>query len=250
MPTNGGHGRGAVPRLAFLYPAGWGDQEYYLFAEALDPAPVVFVLSTRLYGGEADHVVEDLLKSGDPGLLAEGARKAALLRPDALIWACTSASFVGGHDWALSQVAAMEAAGPCRASSTSLAFAEGLQALGIARVAIMATYPAAVAEHFAGFLEATGSRIAKLHCLEVMSGWDAGQAGDDALRAAVRAADHGDAGAVLVPDTAVATLHLLAQLEEELGKPVLSANQVSLWKALRLAGCAARPVGYGALFAC
>ncbi len=237
-----------APRLAFLYPAGWGDQEYYLFAEGLDPSPAVFMLSTRLYGGDRDHDVASLLQSGDPALLAQGARKAVQLRPDSLIWACTSASFVGGRDWAVSQVWAMEAAGTCPASSTSLAFEDGLNALGVTRVAIMATYPAAVSERFVAFIEAGGTTVAKLHCLDVMSGWDAGQLAGSALADAVKAADHPEAEAILVPDTAVATLDLLAGLEASLGKPVLSANQVSLWKALRLAGSDVRPSGAGRLF--
>ena len=37
-------------------------------------------------------------------------------------------------------------------------------------------------------------------------------------------------------------------LEEDLGRPVLTANQVILWQALRLAGTNARVSGYGRIF--
>ena len=57
------------------------------------------------------------------------------------------------------------------------------------------------------------------------------------------------AEAVLVPDTALTTTQHIAGLEVELGKPVLTANQVTVWYALRVAGMAARSPGFGRLLA-
>ena len=66
----------------------------------------------------------------------------------------------------------------------------------------------------------------------------------------VRAGDRPDAEVVLVPDTALHTARSLETLEEAIGKPVLTANQVSVWEALRLAGRddAARGRDSGTLF--
>ena len=55
------------------------------------------------------------------------------------------------------------------------------------------------------------------------------------------AADHPAAEAVLIPDTAMHTLFILDDLEQAVGKPVLTANQVTVWKGLDLAGAAAEP---------
>ena len=63
------------------------------------------------------------------------------------------------------------------------------------------------------------------------------------------AADHADAQAVLLPDTALHTVDLLDALDARVGKPVLTANQVSIWQGLRLAGQDERRKGFGALFA-
>ena len=57
----------------------------------------------------------------------------------------------------------------------------------------------------------------------------------------VRDADSPDAEAVFVSCTNLPTYDLIAPLEHELGKPVLTANQVTMWAALRVAGAA--PVG-------
>jgi maleate isomerase len=44
------------------------------------------------------------------------------------------------------------------------------------------------------------------------------------------------------------TIAVIAALEEDLGRPVLTANQVSLWYALRLAGVGAQVDDYGQVF--
>ena len=59
----------------------------------------------------------------------------------------------------------------------------------------------------------------------------------------IRDADSPDAQAVFASCTNLPTYDLIAPLEAELGKPVLTANQVTLWAALRQAGSTA--VGTG-----
>ena len=60
--------------------------------------------------------------------------------------------------------------------------------------------------------------------------------------------DHPDAGAVLVPDTAMRTLAEINAIEAALGKPVLTANQVTIWEGLRLTGQHRVVRSLGALF--
>ena len=61
-------------------------------------------------------------------------------------------------------------------------------------------------------------------------------------------ADLATAEAVLIPDTALPSLELIDRLEAACRRPVLTANQVTIWAGL---GLATRPlivVGYGRLF--
>jgi maleate cis-trans isomerase len=64
----------------------------------------------------------------------------------------------------------------------------------------------------------------------------------------VAANDHPDAEAVLVPDTALHSVRRLDDLDAALGKPVLTANQVTVWAGLRLAGHTEPRTGLGFLF--
>jgi maleate cis-trans isomerase len=52
---------------------------------------------------------------------------------------------------------------------------------------------------------------------------------------------------LVIADSAVNTLDVVAELEADLGKPVVTANQATLWKGLRLLGRPPRVPRAGAL---
>src|SRR5262249_36398416 len=56
------------------------------------------------------------------------------------------------------------------------------------------------------------------------------------------------ARAVFIGGNAVRAIGVIAALEEDLRRPILTANQVSLWYALRVAGAEVRVDNYGQLF--
>jgi len=56
------------------------------------------------------------------------------------------------------------------------------------------------------------------------------------------------AQAVFIGGNAVRAIGVIAALEEDLRRPVLTANQVSLWYALRVAGAEVKVDDYGQLF--
>ena len=53
---------------------------------------------------------------------------------------------------------------------------------------------------------------------------------------------------LIVPDTAMHTLAIIDRLENAVGKPVLTANQVTVWKGLDLVGPVPPLHGLGTLF--
>lgn len=57
-----------------------------------------------------------------------------------------------------------------------------------------------------------------------------------------------DADAVFLGGNGLRAIGVIEALEEDLGRAVLTANQVTLWNALRLAGVFAPVTGYGRLF--
>jgi maleate cis-trans isomerase len=164
------------------------------------------------------------------------------------MWACTSGSFVFGPDGARIQAAGVAQALGVPASSTSIAFVDACAALGVRRVAVAASYPADVAQHFVRFLTGGGVEVVAMGSHGIITAAEVGTLTADRVVAMVKAADHPDAEAILVPDTAMHTLEIVDELEAAVGKPVLTANQVTVWKGLDLVGPVPSLPSLGSLF--
>ncbi|GAA1655046.1 aspartate/glutamate racemase family protein [Kribbella alba] len=233
--------------VGLLYPGHSAEDDYPALEARLDGAIKLPVVITSV--GEDAHRVDALLDLGRAERLADGAFELAATQPDAVMWACTSGSFVFGPRGARDQASGVAAALGVPASSTSLAFVDALKALGVRRVAVAASYPEDVAQHFVRFLTAGGAEVVSMGSHGIITAAEVGTLETAQVIAMVKAADHPDAEAVLVPDTAMHTLAIVDELEAAIGKPVLTANQVTVWKGLHLLGPVPALEALGTLFA-
>ena len=232
--------------VGLLYPGHSAEDDFPALEARVDGAVRLPVVITSV--GEDAHRVDALLDLGSDERLADGAAQLAAEKPDAVMWACTSGSFVFGPEGARDQASAVAAAAGVPASSTSIAFVDALRHLGIRRVAVAASYPDDVAQHFVRFLTAGGVEVVAMGSHGIYTAAEVGTLEPEQVVAMVAAADHPDAEAVLVPDTAMHTLAIVDKLEATIGKPVLTANQVTVWKGLELLGPVPPLPGLGALF--
>jgi maleate cis-trans isomerase len=239
----------APERIGFLYPDHAAEDDLPWLVQTLFPdgAMVADVVHTSI--GEDSHTVEALRETGRRWRLREGARVLRTDRAAVAMWACTSGSFVFGLGGARRQAEELagDFGGP--ASSTSLAFVSALAALGLQTVAVAASYPEPLARHFLALLADAGCTVVNAGSRGIFTAAQVGRLATDDVLDLVRDADHPDAQAILVPDTALHTVRSVDRLEAAVGKPVLTANQVSVWEALRLIGAQPRHPGLGALFA-
>ena len=164
---------------------------------------------------------------------------------DAAVWACTSGSFVFGWDGAAAQVDGVAAAAGVPASSTSFAFVNAARHLGLSRVAVAATYPRDVADRFVEFLAKAEIDVVSLSCRGIITAAEVGTLGrDDVLGLRRRQRPSRRRGGARAGHRA-AHRRLADDLEQRLGKPVLTANQVSVWEGLRLVARRRAPPGPG-----
>lgn len=232
--------------VGLLYPGYSAEDDFPALQKRLGGAVRLPLVHTSV--GEDAHRVDALLDLGSTDRLAEGAGRLLPERPDAVMWACTSGSFVFGWDGAHRQAAELEQTMGLPTSSTSLAFARACQQLGLSRVSVSASYPQDVAERFVEFLGHADVEVLNMRSHGIITAAEVGTLGEEQVAALVRSSDRDDADAVLVPDTAMHSLAWIDALEEAVGKPVLTANQVSVWEGLRLVGAPRRYDGLGALF--
>jgi maleate isomerase len=199
---------------------------------------------TEVLGG---HNEPDLRAMGAPEAILPAGKALAGDGCGAVIWACTSASFIGGLDWARDQADALARATGLPSSSTTLAFIDALGSLEAPRAHLLAAYPDDVAAAFVGCLEAAGVAVGERRALGAPDGASSYRL-DLAGEAARFAAALPDDGApILVPDTAIDSLDRVTSLERNCGRCVLTANQVTLWAGLRLLGRRAAIEGAGRL---
>ncbi|MDO5492955.1 MAG: maleate cis-trans isomerase [Nesterenkonia sp.] len=244
----------AAPRVGILYPGYAAEDDYPRFEESVAPRVRLHLVHTTI--GVDEHTPEALTETGSPARLAEGADRLPVgsgVGPDgaegadgaedtedaegveSVMWACTSGSFVFGPRGAHRQVEALADHTGLPTSSTSLAFVHALDHLGVRRVAVAASYPDRLAAHFRDFLAGFDVDAVGFRTQGIFTAAEVGELSTDALVEMVRAADRPEAEAMLVPDTAMHTLGRLEVLTEALGKPVLTANQVTVWEGIRLA---------------
>ena len=236
----------AETTVAMLYPGHSAEDEYAALERHL---PGVHFPVVHTWEGATDHDVTALLALGAHEPLAAAAHEAKVHHPDAVMWACTSGSFVYGPDGLHRQSRWVAAAADVPASSTTIAFLEAVTALEAPAVVLAATYPREVTQYFVEVLEAQRISVVAGDSHAVPSGEHAGRLGPEQVRALVtRAASRAAGLPILVPDTALHTVGLIDALELELGRPVLTANQVTAWWGLRLAGRTVSVPGLGRLF--
>ena len=101
---------------------------------------------------------------------------------------------------------------------------------------------------FRSFLEEEAVEVLSMSCLGIGSGQEVGQVENEKVLRFALANDHPDADAIFIPDTALHTATLLPELETSGGKTVLTANQVTFWEAMGLAGSPTAPIDLGRLF--
>ncbi|MTE19188.1 decarboxylase [Streptomyces sp. TRM43335] len=166
--------------------------------------------------------------------LREAVQALCAVAPEVVAYACTSGSFVGGAAGERAMCAAMELAGEAPSLTTSGALLEALEELDARRVAVVTPYTRSVTDALGTFLGEAGIEVTGRSYLGLTREiWRVPYRDvvDMARRAVVGAPD-----ALFISCTNLPTYDVIPQLEAELRMPVLSANQVTVWSALRRIG--------------
>jgi maleate isomerase len=163
--------------------------------------------------------------------LREAVRALCAVAPEVVAYACTSGSFVGGTAGERAMVAAMDQAGEVPSLTTSGALLDALREIDARRIAIVTPYTKSVTDSLEEYLDEAGIGITGRCYLGLTREiWRVPYRDvvDMAREAVVDAPD-----ALFISCTNLPTYDVIPQLEAELRMPVLSANQVTMWAALR-----------------
>jgi maleate isomerase len=170
----------------------------------------------------------------DESSIHSATRDLLVPEPEVIAYACTSGSFVHGASGERALLSVMRDAGAPAAVTSSGALVQALEVLGARRIAIATPYVESVTERLHAFLGEYGIEVVTSVGLGLL-----GQIWKVNYRQVVdivRSADRPEAEAMFISCTNLPTYDIIAPLEHELGKPVLTANQVTIWGALRAMG--------------
>lgn len=196
--------------------------------------------------------------------LARAAAQFARMRLSAIVLGHSSSSLVGGKGWDEAVIARLSAfSGPDTAVTTN--GRDCLAALGASRITRpFLVFPPwfndATLEKGLAWFAAEGITPAGHLRYNPGPGWRDVPFAEmypkglgfeqqiEPLYTAVKSACPGAADGVLILGTGFRCVGVIDALETDLARPVVTANQASLWHCLRLAGVRADITGYGSLF--
>jgi maleate isomerase len=165
-----------------------------------------------------------------PKMVERATRSLAALRPAVTVYACSSGSFVDGPAAEERLRQTMLAAGAAAAVTSAGAMVEALRAVEAHRVAVATPYDRRLTNRLVDFLGESGFDVPSVTHLGMRH--DIARVAKPTIAELVRAAAHPDADAVFLSCTSLRSRGMIAGLEQEIGCPILTSNQVTLWAAL------------------
>ena len=203
----------------------------------------------RLGGYDQDEIPDaDQMHGLGAADLEEPLRLLQGVRPDVVLYGCTSATLT--HGLAFDRDLAARIKGACGAETVTAAgaLAHALGWLGVGRVGFASPYVAAINDMAVGFLAEAGVEVAQRSEVDIaLDNYGQGEMTPDQVFALGLAADSPAAEAIVLSCTDMRSVETIAALEDAVGKPVISSNQAMAFQAMQLARIAEPVMGYGQL---
>lgn len=165
---------------------------------------------------------------------------------DVILFACTGASFAK-PDYDKEIIGRIKKATGIDGTTTSTAIMEALKALNVKRIGLATPYPTEVNMIAKRFLESHGIEVIVEKGLGISNSAEIGRLSSSVSYQIGLEVDGSELEAIFLSCTNLRTIDILEKLEKKVGKPVISSNQASLWKALKILGIKSPIKGYGTL---
>ena len=195
--------------------------------------PHVTVHTARIAGGREGtpdelHSMEEQSKSA--------CSRVAMVEPDVVVYACTSGSFFEGRVWNERICAQLSTIASAPAITTAGAMASALVARGVRKVAVVTPYVELTNTRLKAFLGEYGIEVTRLATFDMLDMFDHAKIQPQDVYERAKQAVTGNEQAVFVACTQVRALEVVELLERDLGLPVMSANQATLWQTYKTLG--------------
>jgi maleate isomerase len=174
---------------------------------------------------------EELIKMS--ALAVESARLLRDAQVDLILYGCTSGSFIGGIDFEKEIEEKIEREVNTPVITTSSAVIEALRILDAQQIIVITPYTNDINQREREFLESNEFEVLDIRGIGIVENTKIGKLEPYEAYRMAKAMFMEEADAVFISCTNFRTFEIIEPLEQDLGIPVVTSNQASLWLALR-----------------
>lgn len=167
-------------------------------------------------------------------------------RINVLVFGCTSGSLIKGKEYDKFIKNKIENISSKPAIVTATCAIKALNSLDLKRISVFTPYSDKLNTKVKCFLESYGFKVINIKGLNLTKRGDPGKVDPKFIYQEARKLKDGDG--LFISCTGLRTFNILKILEDELGKPVVSSNQATLWATLRKLGFMKNIKELGSLF--
>jgi len=182
------------------------------------------------------------------GQLDEAAALYRSQKHDVIMFGCTSGSCIKGYGFDQECIRRIEKASGSPGLTTSTAVLEAFQALNAHSTVVMTPYPDDTNEAEKKFLEDNGLKVLSITGIGFNKDALYSYADENFLYRSAKAIKLQHADAFFLSCMGLQTMELIPYLESDLGIPVITSHQASLWACLRHSGINDKLPDLGKLF--
>jgi maleate isomerase len=167
---------------------------------------------------------------------------------DYLVMGMSAETFWGGKNGAAEFVSFMgELSGGLGVTTGAAACEAVMKTYGAKRIGIITPYQPVGDQEVVDFFTQIGCDVAAIHGLKCASATSIADVTGEEIKAAFRKVDAPDVDLLIQAGTNLCAGIACAELEEELGKPVIAINTATVWHAYRTNGIMDQISGWGSL---
>ena len=165
---------------------------------------------------------------------------------DCVAYGCTSGTIAAGYSSIFEKVNSVK---PNTKVTTPITSAiNAIKTLGIKKLSVFTPYTNEINQSVLNYFKKEAIDILELSYFDIASDIDIGKVDPDYLFDALAKIDLSNSDALFVSCTALPILSIIKDLENKIGKIILSSNQTLIWDTLKQINFKDKVLGYGELF--
>ena len=165
---------------------------------------------------------------------------------DCVAYGCTSGTIAVGYSSIFEKVNSVK---PNTKVTTPITSAiNAIKTLGIKKLSVFTPYTNEINQSVLNYFKKEAIDISELSYFDIASDIDIGKVDPDYLFDALAKIDLSNSDALFVSCTALPILSIIKDLENKIGKIILSSNQTLIWDTLKQINFKDKVLGYGELF--